>query len=61
MDISFREAYDSDPNPVFKNYLGMKIWEQRHLAVSKLIEKHGIRKVLDIACSDGKLIQRLSR
>ncbi len=54
--------YDySESSSVFKDYLGMKIWEQRHLAVSKFIEEKSITKIMDIACSDGKLIQRISR
>ena len=39
----------------------MKVWELRHLEVSRFIEQHHITKVFDIACSDGKLINRLSR
>ena len=61
MQLLIRDVGENEPNPIFKDYLGMKIWEMRHLAVSKLIANKQITRVLDIACSNGKLLQRLSR
>lgn len=39
----------------------MPVWQLRHLEVSRFIDKHGIKRVLDIGCAEGTLINRLSR
>jgi hypothetical protein len=53
--------YSSEGESVFKEYFGMKIWELRHLAVSRFIDAKQIKSVIDFGCSDGKLVQRLAR
>lgn len=46
---------------LFKDDMGMKIWEFRHSFVSRLINSQQIKSVLDLGCSTGTLLQRLSR
>ena len=39
----------------------IRLWELRHSAVQRILDKNKAKKILDIGCSDAKFIQRLSR
>ena len=39
----------------------MKLWEMRHREVGKYAELHDIKRIADFGCSEGELINRLSR
>lgn len=46
---------------IFKDYLGMALWELRNLKVDKYVSHYSIKKLLDVGCGEGHLINRLSR
>ena len=59
MEISLKS--DNEDHSVIQHYLGMTMNQMRHLEVSRAIEAKGIISVLDLGCSEGLLLQKLSR
>jgi hypothetical protein len=59
MEMSLRS--DSEDHSVIRHYLGMTMNQMRHLQVSRVIEANSVLSVLDLGCSEGLLLQKLSR
>lgn len=59
MEISLEN--DRENHSVIKHYIGMSMNQMRHLEVDRIIEERHITSFIDFGCSEGLLLQKLSR
>ena len=54
-------SLESDSIPIIYHFLGMNLHQMRHSRIAEIIESKNISRVMDLGCSEGELLRRLTR